>query len=261
MLQEMSKVLIVEDNVSWLRIYEKLLKRHGYQIFIANEYPAALGLISRHFFHAAIVDIRLIEKDETNEQGMAVLNKLSETGEETGLIVITAYPTDERIKKAYTKYNVVDFIRKDKYDSEILLAGLEKAIKQSKGFLEKREKEEVNLANLIRKTNPQDIFGPGAVDEIAHLLASLARPLIPLRTSSKFERIDITGQSRVFETRYWSRAFGEAFVVRLGSRKQIVKEAEELRRSGKDPFLTTRQSMSGIRYAVSGLSPEEFSES
>ncbi len=257
------KVLVVEDMESWRRLYEGALKEAGYLPFITSDLDTALQLMTRHFFHAALLDVVLVDRDQNQEQGMQVLEKLLEIGEHTGVVMVTGYSTDERMDRAYSKYRVTRFLRKRTYDAAELLQEMAKASTQSTAYLESRRSDDLRPPNLVRQSNLRDLemqLLGRASGRLVDLLQSLLHPCVPLLVCEKFEQIDTSGASPVFETHYWSRMMGEEILVRIGPRKQILYEVNELKQAGQHVFFATRQDVSGLRYVLPGESPSKFSD-
>jgi ActR/RegA family two-component response regulator len=255
-----TKVLIVEDYESWRRRYEKRLTQLGYKVIGADGLQGASDLISRHFFHAALIDMRLVDADASNEQGMVVLERLLQVGENTGTIVLTGYPP-KREREAFVKYRVVDFLQKETLEEVQLFEALERAMEQSKKYLEEREKKDLEPRNLLSGFDLRGVekrLMGGQSSDVLSILQNLLRPLVPLITSTKYTRIDTTWHYPIFETRYWSRYLGEAVNVRVGYRNQILEEVNQLRQTGKEIHLETQQSASGLWYIVRDVSPHEF---
>jgi CheY-like chemotaxis protein len=256
-----TKVLVVEDKESWRVLYEDTLKDAGYLPFSAEKIESALELIDRHFFHAALLDIVLDDLDQKQEQGMEVLSRLVQIGEQTGVVMMTGYPTTKRMDRAYADYGVTRFLEKPDYNAEKLLEQLAKASMQSEAYLDSLKLDTLRPQNLVRKYSPRDLemrlLGRPS-GHIAELLQSLLRHFVPLLICDEFERVESVRGSSVFETRYWSRMVGKEIVIRLGPRKHILQEHQELRDEGHDVVIDTRQSVSGLRYTVEGTSPSPF---
>jgi len=111
-------VLVVEDTVDWRRkLVNYLIETGEYDIQEADSYEKAHDLIQRHAFDVAVVDIRLVDWDEKNEQGMQLLRELDEAAQANGTraIVITGYGTKDRMREAFRDHQVVDFIEKQRF--------------------------------------------------------------------------------------------------------------------------------------------------
>ena len=74
--------------------------------------PSAVWI--RVHFHLAVIDIRLVEADDQNKQGLQLVQEIRSKGlkESTPIIVLTAHPTKQNILKAYQDLDVDQFIEK-----------------------------------------------------------------------------------------------------------------------------------------------------
>jgi ActR/RegA family two-component response regulator len=252
-----AKILIVDDDPSWRRINEKRLTQMGFWTFAAEGLEAAKALISKHYFHTAIVDLRLVE-EEDKEEGLDVLKALLETGELTPAIVITAYPNYDNERTAFKDYRVVDFLKKNEYEDKLTMA-LELAIKEAQKYLERREKSDLGLANLIQRN--KELGAPILTqhqNEISSLLEGVLRPYVPILVNPSHEKVITVGGVSKFETVYWSRLRGVALTFQIGNRKHILQQAQILRNAGKSVGLTTKQSLSCLYYENQELSISDF---
>ena len=114
-------VLVVEDTPDWrAKLVGYLVETGEYNVHEAGDYETAAGVIEDQPLDVALIDIRLIDWDEKNEQGMELLQQLDEVAEINGTqaIVVTGYGTQERMREAFRDHGVVDFIAKQKFDPE-----------------------------------------------------------------------------------------------------------------------------------------------
>jgi ActR/RegA family two-component response regulator len=252
-----AKILIVDDDSSWRRVNEKRLTQMGFWTFAAESLAAAQALISKHYFHAAVVDLRLVEEEE-KEEGLDVLKALLETREVTPAIVITAYPNYDNERAAFKEYRVVDFLKKSEYEDK-LVAALEIAVTESKKYLEDRARVDLKLINLVQNLRQLDapILNQHQT-ELSYLLDGALRPYIPLIVNPRHEKIVIMDGTSRFETIYWSRLIGQALILQIGTRKHILHQAEILRSSGEDVSLNTRQSISCLHYEDAEMTISDF---
>jgi DNA-binding NtrC family response regulator len=128
-------VLVVEDTSDWrMKLVGYLVETGQYDIQEADNYEKASRLIQHQPFDVAVVDIRLVDWDEKNEQGMQLLRELDEAAWANGTqsIVITGYGTKERMRTAFRDHQVVDFIEKQHFSpKEFKMRVLEAAQKAS----------------------------------------------------------------------------------------------------------------------------------
>lgn len=109
------RILVVEDDPRWQNTFRRFLKSEGYSVAIATNYDEAVTRLESECFHLAVIDIRLVDWDKDNEEGLQVLAKMAELGLDnvTQKIVVTGYGTTERQREAFVKYGVLDFIPKE----------------------------------------------------------------------------------------------------------------------------------------------------
>src|SRR5437763_939486 len=77
----------------------------------------ALELLDDALYHVLVVDIRMNEADQTNEDGINLLKELDSRGlnEATKVIMLSAYGTRERTRTAFKNYQVADFLFKEEF--------------------------------------------------------------------------------------------------------------------------------------------------
>jgi two-component system nitrogen regulation response regulator NtrX len=126
------KILIVEDYADWRQLLTGLLQREGYQVKDMATLQEARSYIDQtKDLDLAILDIRLVETDETNEEGMRLLGEIHECGGFTRVIMITGHGTMETQRKAFREYHAFDFFRKEQFDSEEFRQAVREAVEQA----------------------------------------------------------------------------------------------------------------------------------
>jgi two-component system response regulator AtoC len=126
------KILIVEDYADWRQLLTVLLQREGYQVQAVGTLEDARREIDRvKDLDLAILDIRLVETDETNEDGMRLLGEIHDRGGFTRVIMITGHGTMESQRKAFREYHAFDFFRKEQFDSEEFRSTIHEAVEQA----------------------------------------------------------------------------------------------------------------------------------
>jgi CheY-like chemotaxis protein len=122
------RILIVEDREDWREILIETLVEGGYVVECADTVKGALAKLAQNFYHLLILDIRLEDNDETNEEGMTLLSELGRCGVSAGveIIMLSAYGTMEQMREAFTQFNVADFASKTKFLDEEFLAQVQR---------------------------------------------------------------------------------------------------------------------------------------
>ncbi len=80
------KVLIADDEVSIRRLYERELKKEGYEVLTAENGQEAIQQVQSHKPDLVILDIRMPGMD-----GIQVLSRILEENNELPVIISTAY--------------------------------------------------------------------------------------------------------------------------------------------------------------------------
>lgn len=126
------KILIVEDYTDWRELLSGLLQREGYQVKEAATLEQAREYIDQtRDLDLAILDIRLVEIDDTNEEGMRLLGEIHKRGGFTRVIMITGHGTMESQRKAFREFHAFDFFRKEQFDSDDFRETVHEAVEQA----------------------------------------------------------------------------------------------------------------------------------
>jgi two-component system nitrogen regulation response regulator NtrX len=130
------KVLIVDDYSDWRNMLSGLIEREGHLVEAVGTRKAArkaaLAYIDENKdLDLAILDIRLVETEENNEDGMRLLAKIRKQLSFTRVIMITGYGTMEMQRKAFKQYQAFDFFSKAQFDSEEFKQAFQEAIEQA----------------------------------------------------------------------------------------------------------------------------------
>jgi two-component system nitrogen regulation response regulator NtrX len=126
------KILIVEDFVDWRELLSGLLQREGHQVeAVSTLKEARTHIKATADLDLAILDIRLVETDETNQDGMHLLAEIRERQASTRVIMITGHGTMETQRRAFREFHAFDFFRKEQFDSEEFRQGVREAVEQA----------------------------------------------------------------------------------------------------------------------------------
>lgn len=252
-------ILVVDDDSEYQEIHRRRLETRVEKLIIVGNRAAALHQIERQFFHAAILDIRLVDKEIENTEGMELARKLHSLGESTGIVIVSGYGTSDRVRTAFRKFGAVDFLDKALYTSEQFYSALVDATSIARDALEQQRiglsVEEILSAGTFATVMNSLDFRQKA--DFERVLPFLVRPLLPVMVQHRFEYFS---SSTVLETKYWSRYSGCGYSIRVGPRPTIQGELDELRQSGvtEDERYTIGK-LSGYRCIDYSFSPKDFS--
>jgi DNA-binding NtrC family response regulator len=126
------KVLIVDDYGDWRGLLSGLLEREGHLVHAVATREEALAFIDENKdLDLAVLDIRLVDMDETNEDGIRLLAEIRKRLSFTRVIMITGYGTMETQRKAFKQYQAFDFFSKAQFDSDEFRDAFQEAIELS----------------------------------------------------------------------------------------------------------------------------------
>jgi two-component system nitrogen regulation response regulator NtrX len=126
------KVLIVDDYSDWRNMLSGLLAREGHQAEVVGTLDAALTYINENNdLDLVVLDIRLVETEENNEDGMHLLAEIRKRLPFTRVVMVTGYGTMETQRRAFREFQAFDFFSKAQFDSEEFQRSFQEAIELS----------------------------------------------------------------------------------------------------------------------------------
>jgi len=145
------KILVVDDEADNIDLLNRLLGHEGYEVHSATNGAEAVRKAIAAFFQVIVLDLRMPGMD-----GIQVLEKLKEKSSQSQILILTAYGSDESIKKACGG-NAFDFIDKP-VDNKLLLHKIQKAFEYAATLFQTEEARKKEL-----EKNPyKDIIGSNA---------------------------------------------------------------------------------------------------
>ena len=141
--EESKQLLLIDDEPTVLRLYEKLLQRQGFKVITASDGKTAQQLIAGNKFDCIIADILL-----PGMNGISLLALLREKGINIPVILITGAPDLNTAIQAI-KLGAYDYLTKP-VDNEQLLRVVERAVSYTCLFREKERLEAENRLYLRR---------------------------------------------------------------------------------------------------------------
>lgn len=126
------KVLIVDDYSDWRDLLSGLLEREGHLVDAVATKEEALAYVDQNKdLDLAVLDIRLVDFDESNQDGIHLLAEIRRRLSFTRVILVTGYGTMETQRKAFKQYRAFDFFSKAQFDSEEFKQAFKEAIEQA----------------------------------------------------------------------------------------------------------------------------------
>jgi CheY-like chemotaxis protein len=115
------KLLVVDDIRDWQVTIGGVLTDNGYDVATAGSMEDAILLLEINNYDLALLDMRLDETDEGNEDGLKLAETIRDRWPEVKVVIVTGYGTPEVIQKtmepdASGKSLAEDYIPKDNTD-------------------------------------------------------------------------------------------------------------------------------------------------
>jgi len=93
------QVLVVDDEATILLAFKKILQKPGINVDTAESIDDVKGLLNKTCYDAVIADLRL--SGISGEEGLEVIRFVKECNPDTKVILMTAYGSQDVMKKAY----------------------------------------------------------------------------------------------------------------------------------------------------------------
>lgn len=143
----MFRILIVDDERSMRELLERVFRREGYSVNVAENGIKALEMLRNGVYDLVISDVKM-----PGLTGLELLVHCRENSQDTLIILMTAYATIDTAREAF-KYGAEDFIQKP-FDIDELKIVVQKALekgklKQENALLKRELKERGRLDNII----------------------------------------------------------------------------------------------------------------
>src|SRR6266568_1057171 len=150
-MSKQGHVLVVDNDPFWCNALVKILKEGGFDADSVVKVDEAVEKLRAALYHILVVDVRMKDADPTNQEGIDILSKLKDLGlkEAMKVIMISAYPDTEKLRRAFRDFEVADFLFKNDFHEEECLETVRRVF---------AEKVKINLALDIRW---QQLSGPG----------------------------------------------------------------------------------------------------
>ena len=110
------RVLVVDDEPSILSSVRRLLRQHGYQVFLANSGQEGLEFLEREAVDVVLSDMRMPEMD-----GAQFLEQVFARWPETKRILLTGYAEVSSTIAAINRGKIWRYIAKPRDDNDLVL--------------------------------------------------------------------------------------------------------------------------------------------
>ena len=94
------RVLVVDDLPDVCATLSGLLSDEGYELRSASSRVEALQMLDAERFHVAVLDVRLDEADEDNQDGILLMHEIREKDPNVAIIILTGYANVKMVREA-----------------------------------------------------------------------------------------------------------------------------------------------------------------
>ncbi|MFQ5613054.1 MAG: LuxR C-terminal-related transcriptional regulator [Anaerolineae bacterium] len=144
-----ANVLILEDDSHWQNIFYEITHDENLRPTIVSGLNAAYIETKRRAFDLAILDMSLNPQDHANQDGMQLLDHLSQRQPRPQVIIVTGFGTLDMAIKAFVNYNVVDFVKKENFNRRKFRETIHKALALIPPRLEGLTRRERQVLHLL----------------------------------------------------------------------------------------------------------------
>ncbi len=231
-----SRILLVEDDFSVGRTYQRALAKYGYRVSLACTFQSAVGLLESQQFDVIISDICL---DEQN--GLAILEASKALNPDTPVILVTGRPTVETASDA-VRLNAYEYlvkpIRLDTFCMTVAKAVKIKTLKSDKKKTALRERKyQHDLEQLVAARTKKLIQSQQRYQEqnrfLTDVIESLAHPFTVIEAANYHVKIANAAAKRNHigqGTTCYELHRGLDKPCRLLGHRCILEEVKQLRR-------------------------------
>lgn len=218
-------MLLVDDNQVVLNAIKDIAEDQGFEVVCAIDRKTAESLVSDRCFDVALVDKRLVENDDNNEDGLAIIKKIQAFGEGTYVILMTAYG---KYKDAVElqKHGVVAYVEKTKspLDMYSIIQG-ELNIAKSNLLTQKNKNNDRDKKGFVALFYGQDnpaklnddalrLLKPkGGSETMGKIIEELMDIVYPIIAITQDINVDINEEKNIIESCFWSRGLGYPVMV------------------------------------------------
>lgn len=223
-----ANVLIVEDEDEWRSIYERAVssQRPGQTIKVAKDLTGAERLIDSTKFAVAFVDVGLDVADDQNVDGLRVMQKIRDTGDETSIVVVTGRSGQDVLsitRDAIKKYHAFDTIGKGSVEPSDIrrllkdgLAAYEQATVPGKLAARDSIRGETDAMIWDYQATAAIDF-KGGIKSFYEFLDGLSGEYLPLVPKLGDEHPHVDAENKIVYGTYWSRAIAAGVLVCFGA--------------------------------------------
>jgi len=91
-LNNVGRIMVVDDQENWRELLRILLEKEGFLVTTVESFGECQKAFQKVTFNVVILDIRLIDQDTFNVEGLALLHEIRTKSPTTKAVILTGYP-------------------------------------------------------------------------------------------------------------------------------------------------------------------------
>jgi DNA-binding NtrC family response regulator len=123
-------ILVVDDYENWRSFVKSVLEEDGHHVTTVATHSEAEEKLNNKVFDVAVLDMRLVDDEKYNVQGMALLKTIKEQKPSTGAIILTGYPDPLHEHRARTFYGADAYLSKVPDNTEFDIEAFSRLVAQ-----------------------------------------------------------------------------------------------------------------------------------
>jgi len=264
-MEKRKRVLIIEDVATTLESYIMNLEEE-FSVHGACNLHEAKSAIEKCTYHVALVDIMLAGSDETNRDGVLILEYLRDLDEGTKAIVVTSLNEGKSVRDYLINLKATDYINKEQLIDEgmsIVKSKINEVIGNNP------LKEPIKWETLIKHLAfgiREEIFvsqcldklkTKGGFENLSTTLISVCNYLMPLLIPKNIEKsLEIDSKLSVIRGKFWAKGQGKAVEIILCNESL---NSEEIVTDSKNKLLESiKKGLKIIIYNLPDARREDF---
>jgi DNA-binding NtrC family response regulator len=84
--------MVVDDQENWRELLRILLEKESFLVITVENFKECQDMLQRDVFDVIILDVRLVDQDTFNVEGLALLHEIRAKSPLTKVIILTGYP-------------------------------------------------------------------------------------------------------------------------------------------------------------------------
>jgi len=105
-------VLVADDADNWCDLLARLLRARGHHVYTAASYQEAMSILEGRTIDLAILDVRLIDQDNSNQDGVRLAKQVTAMNPAASSILLTSFDLPDEVERLKREGVVQEVITK-----------------------------------------------------------------------------------------------------------------------------------------------------